>query len=101
MVVIGVILLLLVAVFTLENRTPVSVTFLGWRYDTLLGYAMIASLLIGAFILYVAGFFRHRELRAQVRNAELRLREAQRQRPAPLGAEPQPLPGEPPPQQPR
>ncbi len=101
MAVIGVILLLLIAVFTLENRTPVSVTFLGWRYDTLLGYAMIASLLIGAFVLYVAGLFRHRELRAQVRDAELRLREAQRQRPAPFGTEPPQGAGEPPPPQPR
>ena len=100
MAIIGIILLLLVAVFTLENRTPVTVLFLGWRYDTQLGYAMIASLLIGAFVLYVAGLFRHRELRAQVRDAELRLREAERQRPAPFGSQTQGA-GEPPTQQPR
>ncbi|HEV8354901.1 MAG TPA: lipopolysaccharide assembly protein LapA domain-containing protein [bacterium] len=86
MAIIGLILLVLVAVFALENRSPVTVLFLGWRYDTVLSYAMIAPLLIGAFILYVAGLFRQRELRAQVRDAELRLREAERQRSAPFGS---------------
>jgi len=86
MAIIGLILLVFVAVFALENRSPVTVLFLGWRYDTVLSYAMIAPLLIGAFILYVAGLFRQRELRAQVREAELRLREAERQRSAPFGS---------------
>lgn len=82
MAIIAVILLILIAVFTLENRSPVSIQFLGWRYDTVLSYAVIASLLIGAFVIYVAGLFRQRELRAQVRDAELRLREVERARAA-------------------
>ncbi|MGH2348902.1 MAG: LapA family protein [bacterium] len=86
MAIIGVILLVLVAVFALENRDPVTIKFLGWQYYTVLSYAMIAPLMIGAFILYVAGLFRHRELRAQIRDAELRLREAERQRSAPFGS---------------
>lgn len=89
MAIIGLILLVLIAVFTLENRSPVTIMFLGWRYDTLLSYAMIASLVIGAFILYVAGLFRQRELRAQIRDAEIRLREAERQRSAPVGPQAQ------------
>jgi uncharacterized integral membrane protein len=86
MAIIGVILLVLVAVFALGNRDVVTIRFLGWQYYTALSYAMIAPLLVGAFILYVAGLFRQRELRAQIRDAELRLREAERQRSAPLGS---------------
>jgi uncharacterized integral membrane protein len=86
MAIIGVILLVLVAVFALENRDAVTIKFLGWQYYTVLSYAMIASMLLGALVLYVAGIFRQRELRAQIRDAELRLREAERQRSAPLGS---------------
>lgn len=80
MAIIGVILLILIAVFTLENQSPVTIRFLAWQRDTVLSYAMIAALLIGAFVIYVAGLFRQRELRAQVRDAELRLREVERAR---------------------
>lgn len=97
MAIISVILLVLIAVFTLENRSPVTIVFLGWRYDTVLSYAMIASLLIGAVVLYVAGLFRQRELRAQVRDAEVRLREAERVRSSSAGSQAQ-GPGESPPQ---
>lgn len=97
MAIIGVILLVLIAVFTLENQAPVTIRFLAWQYDTVLSYAMVVSLLIGAFVLYIAGLFRQRELRAQVRDAEHRLREAERTRPAPTGPQVQGA-GESPPQ---
>lgn len=101
MAIIGMILLVIIAVFVYQNRGPVTIEFLGWKWYPPLGFAMIGSLLIGAFILYVAGLFRHRELRAQVRDAEFRLREAERQRSAPFGAESRQGAGEPPPQQAR
>ncbi len=79
MFILGVILLLVVTVFVLENRTRVSLQFLGWRYDTQLGLAILAAAIIGAFVIYLSGLAKQRELRAQARVAEMRLRELERQ----------------------
>ncbi len=78
----GVVLLLVVTVFVLENRTPITVEFLAWRYDTQLGLALVAAALVGAIVIYFSGLLRQRELRAQARSAEARLRDMERQREA-------------------
>ena len=96
MFIVGVILLLGITVFVLENRTPITVEFLAWRYDTQLGLALVAAALAGAIIIYFSGLLKQRELRAQARAAETRLRDMERQqrqaeRPAAPG-ESQPAP---------
>jgi len=96
MFIVGVILLLGITVFVLENRTPITVEFLAWRYDTQLGLAIVAAALAGAIIIYFSGLLKQRELRAQARAAETRLRDMERQqrqaeRPAAPG-ESQPAP---------
>lgn len=87
MVFIGLVLLVVVTVFALQNPDPVTIKFLGWQYPIQLGVALIASGVIGAFIIYLSGLFTQGELRARVRSAESRLREAERQRQA-AGNEP-------------
>lgn len=79
MLVLGILLLIVVVVFALENRTPVTVEFLAWRYDTQLGIAMIAAAVAGAIIIYVSGVVAQARLRSQLRNAETRLKETEQQ----------------------
>ena len=79
MLLLGVVLLLVVGVFALENRAPVTVGFLAWRYDTQVGLAMIASAVVGAIIIYLSGAVAQARLRAQLRSAETRLREMEQQ----------------------
>lgn len=79
MLLLGIILLLVVAVFVLDNRAPVTIEFLSWRYDTNLGLAMLATFITGAIILYLSGTLAQARLRAQLRSAEARLREMEQQ----------------------
>jgi uncharacterized integral membrane protein len=79
MLLLGIILLIIVGVFVVENRVPVTVEFLAWRYDTGLGLAMLAAFVLGAFIIYVSGVATQAKLRAQLRNAEARLKETEQQ----------------------
>lgn len=79
MFIVGVILLLAITVFVLENRTPITVEFLAWRYDTQLGLALLAAAVAGAIIIYFSGLLKQRELRAQARAAEAKLRDMERQ----------------------
>ncbi|MEX0766704.1 MAG: LapA family protein [bacterium] len=79
MLLLGVILLIIVGVFVVENRVPVTVEFLAWRYDASLGLAMLAAFVLGAFIIYVSGVAAQARLRSQLRSTEARLREAEKQ----------------------
>jgi len=91
MFIVGVILLLAFTVFVLENRTPITVEFLAWRYDTQLGLALVAAALAGAIVIYLSSLLKQRELRVQARAAEARLRDMERQQ---RQAERQATPGE-------
>lgn len=79
MLIITGILLLVVTIFVIENRYPITVEFLSWRYTTTLGFALIAATVIGAVIMYITGMLRQRELRDQARKAEARLRDLERE----------------------
>jgi len=79
MFIVGVILLLVITVFVLENRSPVTVEFLAWQYNTQLGLALIAAAVAGAVVIYFSGLLKQRDLRAQARAAEAKLRELERQ----------------------
>lgn len=77
--IIGIILLAIVGLFVFGNRTPVTLAFVGWRYDTSLGLAMLAAFVAGAIVLYLPGAIAQARLRAQLRSAEARLREMEQQ----------------------
>lgn len=80
MLIITGILVLVVTIFVVENRDPITVEFLAWRYTTNLGFALVAATVLGAVIMYITGMLRQRELREQTRTAETRLREVERDR---------------------
>lgn len=86
MVLIGLVLLLVVAAVAFQNPMEVTVKLFVWNYPTSLGLALIAAAVIGAFIIYISGLFAQRDLRAQLRVAESRLRDLERQRPEPSGS---------------
>lgn len=79
MFIVGVILLLVITVFVLENRSPVTIEFLAWRYDTQVGLALVAAAVVGAVVIYFSGLLKQRDLRAQARAAETKVRELERQ----------------------
>lgn len=79
MFIVGVILLLVITVFVLENRSPVTIEFLAWRYDTQVGLALVAAAVVGAVVIYFSGLLKQRDLRAQARAAEAKVRELERQ----------------------
>lgn len=81
------VLAVLFTVFALENRTPVTVSFLAWRYDINLGLAVIIPLVAGLLAGYLISWGKAQQLRGQLRHAETRtktaeakLREVDRQR---------------------
>jgi len=79
MFIIWAILLVAATVFVLENRDPVTIHFVGWAYSTALGVALLVAAVVGAVVIYLASLFRQAQLRAQVRSAEARARELERQ----------------------
>jgi uncharacterized integral membrane protein len=79
MFIVAIILLLVVTVFVLENRTPVSLRFLSWDYSVETGLLLIGAALVGAIIMYFSGLLKQRELRGQVRAAEAKVRDLERQ----------------------
>ncbi len=87
MIIAFVVLAVLFAVFVLENRVPVTIGFLSWRYDTNVGLAVIVPLILGLVVGFGMSWGKQQLLRTQLRNAEARtkaaeakLREIDRQR---------------------
>ncbi len=83
MVIVGVALLIAIAIFVLQNRDLIAIRFLGWQYSVESGLALLGAALVGAIIIYFSGLIKQGQLRAQVRAAEARARELERQRPTP------------------
>jgi len=77
---IGVLLLVIATVFSLQNTAAVTLVFLGWRLPTTLALAVIGAALAGGVIVYLASLVTIGELRARLRAAESRLREGERER---------------------
>src|SRR2546426_11090923 len=87
MIIAFVVLAVLFAVFVLENRVPVTVGFLSWRYDTNVGLAGVVPLILGLVVGFGMSLGKQQLLRTQLRNpgartkaAEAKLREIDRQR---------------------
>src|SRR2546425_12978057 len=90
MIIAFVVLAVLFAVFVLENRVPVTVGFLSWRYDTNVGLAVVGPLLLGLVVGFGIFWGKQQMLRPPLRNAaapakagaaELRGSDLQRERP--------------------
>lgn len=79
MFIVAVILLVVFTVFVLENRSPLSIRFLSWDYSAETGLLLLAAALVGAIVMYFSGLLRQRELRGQVRAAEAKVRDLERQ----------------------
>lgn len=79
MVIIGVLLVIAATIFVLGNRDPVTIHFLGWAYGTSLGVALLVAAVAGAIVIYFSSLIKQAQLRAQVRSAEARARELERQ----------------------
>jgi len=79
MVIIGAVVLIAATVFVLENRDPVTITFVGWTYSAPLGVALLVAAAVGAVVIYLSSLFKQAQLRAQIRSAEARARDLERQ----------------------
>ncbi|GEM_PF-1426311 len=79
MLVLGILLLAVIGIFVFQNRTEVTLTFLGWQYHTLLGWAMLATGVAGAFIIYISGVVAQARLRGKLRSSEARVKELEQQ----------------------
>lgn len=79
MLIIGAVLLIAATIFVLENRGPVTISFLGWAYVAPLGVALLVAAVAGAIVIYFSSLLKQAQLRAQVRSAEARARELERQ----------------------
>lgn len=79
----AILLLVATTVFALANPTPVTVRFMNWQAQTTLALAMIASAVIGAFLVLVSSLIGQRGVRARLREAQARIRTLEaRQQPA-------------------
>lgn len=79
MLIVGAVLLIAATIFVLENRDPITINFLGWAYVAPLGVALLVAAAAGAIVIYFSGLLKQAQLRAQVRSAEARARELERQ----------------------
>jgi len=62
---------LIVAVFAVQNNTPVDIAFLGWKYSGIsLVLVIIGSAASGALIVFLIGLFR--QIKLSVENRQLK-----------------------------
>lgn len=77
MIIAFVVLAVLFAVFVLENRVPVTIAFLLWRYETNVGLAVIVPLVLGLVVGFGISWGKQQLLRTQLQNAEARTKSAE------------------------
>ena len=68
-----------IAVFAIQNLTPVVIRFLGWQIEGALSLVVLLSVLAGIVLTSLCGLVPHWKLRSRVRQLEQRLA----QRPSP------------------
>ena len=64
-----------IAVFAIQNLTPVVIQFLGWRIEGALSLVVLLSILAGIVLTSVCGLVPHWRLRSRIRQLESRLGE--------------------------
>jgi uncharacterized integral membrane protein len=65
-------LLVLLAVFVLQNTSPVRVTYFGWEVEAPLAAALLIATAVGGLIVVAAGSLRILQLRRRVRRERRR-----------------------------
>jgi uncharacterized integral membrane protein len=65
-----------VAVFAIQNISPVVIRFLGWQIEGALSLVVLLSILMGIVVTSLVGLVPHWRLRAKVRQLENRLARA-------------------------
>ena len=64
-----------IAVFAIQNLTPVAIHFLGWRIEGALSLVVLLSILVGIVLTSLCGLVPHWKLRSRIRQLESRLAE--------------------------
>lgn len=77
MVVVFLVLVVIFAVFALQNQSPAAVTFFSWHHDTSVGWAVLIPLIAGLVVGYGISWARIQQYRWQLRNAEARTKSAE------------------------
>lgn len=77
MAVIFVLLAVIFALFAWQNQAPASISFLSWRHDTNVGWAVLIPLIVGLVVGYGISWGRAQQFRLQLRNAEARTKAAE------------------------
>lgn len=67
--VVGIILLILLLVFILQNQDPADINLFAWQWEFPIGVGMLFAAILGALITALIGGWRMFELRRQVRRA--------------------------------
>ena len=62
-----------IAVFAIQNLTPVVIQFLGWRIEGALSLVVLLSILVGIVLTSLCGLVPHWRLRSRIRQLENRL----------------------------
>ena len=62
-----------IAVFAIQNLTPVVIQFLGWRIEGALSLVVLLSILAGIVLTSLCGLVPHWKLRSRIRQLESRL----------------------------
>jgi uncharacterized integral membrane protein len=74
-----------IAVFAIQNLSPVVIRFLGWKIESALSLVVLLSILVGVVLTALCGLVPHWKLRSRIRQLESRL--AQRPAPEPARAD--------------
>ena len=78
-----------IAVFAIQNLSPVVIRFLGWKIESALSLVVLLSILVGVVLTALCGLVPHWRLRSRIRQLESRL--AQRPAPEPARADQPPV----------
>jgi len=78
-----------IAVFAIQNLSPVVIRFLGWKIESALSLVVLLSILVGVVLTALCGLVPHWKLRSRIRQLESRL--AQRPAPEPARADQPPV----------
>jgi uncharacterized integral membrane protein len=78
-----------IAVFAIQNLSPVVIRFLGWKIESALSLVVLLSILVGVVLTALCGLVPHWKLRSRIRQLESRL--AQRPAPEPARANQPPV----------
>jgi putative membrane protein len=66
-----------IALFAIQNNSPVVIRFLAWRVEAPQSVVVLLSILAGVILMALLGVVRHWKLRSRIRQLESRLARSQ------------------------